>query len=69
MQRAMAAEQEADREAQAKIVAANGELSASKDLKAASDIMSTNPIALQVIVIKQTFSLIPFFSNNMYSLN
>lgn len=48
MQRAMAAEQEADREAQAKLAAAHGELDASRNLKAASDIMKSNPIALQV---------------------
>lgn len=48
MQRAMAAEAEALREAKAKIVAAEGELSASKALKEASDVMSTNPITLQV---------------------
>lgn len=48
MQRAMAAEAEAIREAKAKIVAAEGELNASKALKEASDVMSTNPITLQV---------------------
>lgn len=48
MQRAMAAEQEAEREAQAKLAAAHGELNASINLKAASDIMKSNPIALQV---------------------
>ncbi|XP_075156285.1 stomatin-like isoform X2 [Haematobia irritans] len=49
MQRAMAAEAEALREAKAKIVAAEGELSASKALKEASDVMSTNPITFYVI--------------------
>lgn len=48
MQRAMAAEAEAIREAKAKIVAAEGELNASKALKQASDVMSANPITLQV---------------------
>lgn len=48
MQRAMAAEQEAEREAQAKFAAAQGELNASINLKAASDIMKSNPISLQV---------------------
>lgn len=51
MQRAMAAEQEAVREAQAKVAAANGELSASANLKAASDVMKSNPISLQVIYV------------------
>lgn len=49
MQRAMAAEAEAIREAKAKIVAAEGELNASKALKEASDVMVKNPITLQVL--------------------
>lgn len=48
MQRAMAAEAEAGREARGKIVAAEGELKASQALKEASDIMSNNPLTLQV---------------------
>ncbi|XP_073828731.1 band 7 protein AGAP004871-like isoform X2 [Musca autumnalis] len=48
MQRAMAAEREAEREAQGKIVAANGELEASRSLKEASDVMRGNPMALQL---------------------
>lgn len=48
MQRAMAAEAEAVRRAKAKVVAAEGELNASKSLKEASDVMSQNPISLQV---------------------
>ncbi|XP_067636645.1 stomatin-4-like [Eurosta solidaginis] len=48
LQRAMAAEAEASREAKAKIVAAEGEFSASKTLKEASDIIGMNPIALQL---------------------
>lgn len=48
MQRAMAAEAEAGREAKGKIVAAEGELKASQALKEASDIMSNNPLTLQV---------------------
>ncbi|XP_037805525.1 band 7 protein AGAP004871-like [Lucilia sericata] len=48
MQRAMAAEAEAIREAKAKIVAAEGELNASRALKEASDVMSANPITLQL---------------------
>lgn len=49
MQRAMAAEAEAIREAKAKIVAAEGELNASRALKEASDVMAKNPITLQVL--------------------
>lgn len=48
LQRAMAAEAEADREARAKIIAAEGEIKASKALKEASLIMIDNPMALQV---------------------
>lgn len=48
MQRAMAAEAEALREAKAKIVAAEGELNSSRALKQASDVMASNPITLQV---------------------
>uniref|UniRef100_A0A1A9UE72 Band 7 domain-containing protein n=1 Tax=Glossina austeni TaxID=7395 RepID=A0A1A9UE72_GLOAU len=48
MQKAMAAEQEARREADAKVVAANGELVASENLKLASEVMEGNPISLQL---------------------
>ncbi|XP_017482119.1 PREDICTED: erythrocyte band 7 integral membrane protein-like [Rhagoletis zephyria] len=48
LQRAMAAEAEATREAKAKIVAAEGEFNAAQTLKQASDVIGKNPIALQV---------------------
>ena len=48
LQRAMAAEAEAAREARAKVIAAEGEMKASGALKAASDIISTSPAALQL---------------------
>lgn len=48
LQRAMAAEAEADREARAKIIAAEGEIKASRALREASLIMVDNPMALQV---------------------
>lgn len=51
LQRAMAAEAEADREARAKIIAAEGEIKASKALKEASLVMIDNPMALQVKII------------------
>ncbi|XP_053949819.1 band 7 protein AGAP004871-like [Anastrepha ludens] len=57
LQRAMAAEAEAIREAKAKVVSAEGELSASKALRAASDVMASNPVALQLRYL-QTLSLI-----------
>ncbi|EDW15978.2 band 7 protein AGAP004871 isoform X1 [Drosophila mojavensis] len=46
--RAMASEAEALREARAKIISAEGEHSASKALKEASDVMAKNKIALQL---------------------
>merc|ERR1711970_1497157 len=48
MQRAMAAEAEAAREAQAKIIAAKGEMDASKALKEAADVIAQSPGALQL---------------------
>jgi len=48
LQRAMAAEAEASREARAKVIAAEGEQKASKALKEASDIISESPAALQL---------------------
>jgi len=48
LQRAMAAEAEATREAQAKVIAAEGEMNASKALKEASDVINQSPGALQL---------------------
>jgi len=48
LQRAMAAEAEASREARAKVIAAEGEQKASRALKEASDIISSSPAALQL---------------------
>lgn len=48
LQRAMAAEAEATREARAKVIAAEGEMKASRALKEASDVMISSPAALQV---------------------
>lgn len=48
LQRAMAAEAEASREAQAKIIAAQGEMDASKALKNAAEIIAQSPGALQL---------------------
>ena len=48
LQRAMAAEAEATREARAKVIAAEGEQKASRALKEASDIISESPNALQL---------------------
>ena len=48
LQRAMAAEAEADRDARAKVVAATGELKASQALKEAADVITASPAALQL---------------------
>ena len=48
MQRSMAAEAEASREARAKVIAAEGEQKASRQLKEAADVISESPIALQL---------------------
>lgn len=48
LQRAMAAEAEASREAKAKIIAAQGEMDSSKALKEASEIINQSPGALQL---------------------
>ena len=48
LQRAMATEAEAAREARAKVIAAEGEQKASKALKEAADVISQSPIAIQL---------------------
>lgn len=48
LQRAMAAEAEAAREARAKVIAAEGEQKASKALREAADVMTGNSAALQL---------------------
>ncbi|XP_055037459.2 stomatin [Misgurnus anguillicaudatus] len=48
LQRAMAAEAEATREARAKVIAAEGEMNASRALKEAANVMSESPSALQL---------------------
>ena len=51
LQRAMAAEAEAAREARAKVIAAEGEHKASRALRNAAEVMIDNPASLQVILI------------------
>jgi len=48
LQRAMAAEAEASREAKAKIIAAQGEMNAAKNLKEAADTIASSSAALQL---------------------
>lgn len=49
----MAAEAEAAREARAKVIAAEGEMKASRALKEASDVIMESPAALQVELIRK----------------
>ena len=48
LQRAMATEAEAAREARAKVIAAEGEQKASRALKEAADVINESPIAIQL---------------------
>ncbi len=48
MQRAMAKQAEAERERRAKVIHAEGEFQASKNLRQAADVISKNPTALQL---------------------
>ncbi|XP_076831880.1 stomatin (EPB72)-like 3a [Brachyhypopomus gauderio] len=57
LQRAMAAEAEATREARAKVIAAEGEMNASRALKEASMVIAESPSALQLRYL-QTLSTI-----------
>ena len=50
LQRAMAAEAEAAREARAKVIAAEGEHKASRSLRLAAEVITDSPAALQVAV-------------------
>ncbi|XP_041437110.1 stomatin isoform X2 [Xenopus laevis] len=63
LQRAMAAEAEASREARAKVIAADGEMNASRSLKEAAQIMSESPAALQLRYL-QTLSHISAEKNS-----
>ena len=64
LQRAMAAEAEAAREARAKVIAAEGEHKASKALKHAAEVIIDSPAALQVnkLVIFFTIKYFSYFS-------
>ncbi len=48
MQRAMARQAEAERERRAKIIAAEGEMQASHKISEAADVLSANPVSLQL---------------------
>ncbi|XP_077975305.1 stomatin-like isoform X3 [Styela clava] len=57
LQRAMAAEAEAARDARAKVIAAEGEMNASRKLKEAADVMSESPNAMQLRYLQTLTSI------------
>lgn len=57
VQRAMATEAEATREARAKVVAAEGEQKASVALKQAADVINQSPVALQLRYLQTLTSI------------
>ncbi|XP_033098140.1 band 7 protein AGAP004871-like isoform X2 [Anneissia japonica] len=63
LQRAMAAEAEAAREARAKVIAAEGEQNSSRALKEAADVMAETPVALQLRYL-QTLNMISAEKNS-----
>jgi erythrocyte band 7 integral membrane protein len=65
MQRSMAAEAEATREANAKVISANGERSASEKLRQAADIIDESPTSLQLRYL-QTLNTIAAENNHTY---
>ena len=63
MQRAMATEAEASREARAKVISAEGDQKAAHALKQAADILNQSPVALQLRYL-QTLSTIAAEKNS-----
>lgn len=57
MQRAMAAEAESTREARAKVIAAEGEMKASRSLKEAADILAESPTSIQLRYLQTLHSI------------
>jgi len=57
LQRAMAAEAEADREAKAKVISAEGEMRAARKLKEAADVMSSNNNSMQLRYLQTLTSI------------
>lgn len=65
LQRAMAAEAEASREARAKVISAEGEQNASRVLREAANIMDESPASLQLRYL-QTLNTIAAYNNHTY---
>ena len=68
LQRAMAAEAEAAREARAKVIAAEGEHKASRALKHAAEVITDSPAALQVLELMLIFCFYKMFSSDIFKL-
>lgn len=72
LQRAMAAEAEAAREARAKVIAAEGEQKASRALREASEVIGDSPAALQLRYLQVCeiyFVVFQFFSKYVCRLS
>lgn len=72
LQRAMAAEAEASREARAKVIAAEGEQKASRALREASEVIGDSPAALQLRYLQVNgiiFYSIYIFLNDIIYIN
>lgn len=70
LQRAMAAEAEASREARAKVIAAEGEQKASRALREASEVIGDSPAALQLRYLQVSFHLLSIlFGWNFCEIN
>ena len=72
LQRAMAAEAEAAREARAKVIAAEGEHKASRALRLAAEVITDSPAALQVplflillLLLKSNSTYLASISSNL----
>ena len=60
LQRAMAAEAEAAREARAKVIAAEGEHKSSRALAQAADVIASSPAALQVTFVTSFLTVLNY---------
>ena len=64
LQRAMAAEAEAAREARAKVIAAEGEQKASKALREASEVIAESSSALQLRYLQVKEHILHFYNSS-----
>lgn len=69
LQRAMAAEAEASREARAKVIAAEGELKASRALREASEVIGDSPAALQLRYLQVNLNYIKLCNVKSYNFS